>query len=616
MKILTPFAILLSASCLWAQGAYVTADPTNRYSPGSVLGNPSLAAGSEQFVVGMKTHQMGATGSALGLRSLFFSYSSPGFLPSGFMLGAEMFSTGNYQRNRVQAGYSWRPLRDLDLGMSLGMHHIRYSDFSGDDFQSGDPLLSSPSKIAPVVGLGLRYRWNSVVLGLGLEDLNRPDIAIGSDPVRLPVRYNMGVGVELGNFTPYLTLSNRNTWLAEPGFFGKDMTVGIGLNFYLGGQGFVSGGFQDRSASMGGGVMVTDNLQTTLRYEPAPSELSDFSYGSTTLALIWDVMRHRDLDVPGLIRPRLPGLLPTGQMGLDVVQDKREFFILSPITDLTIVQSEIERDINFPVLRRLNVTSLPIWSLVPQDIQGAMVRTRRVLPDSVASMEILLRQPGIELPDQWGFSSRYYAEMQLSRVQQDQNNTQVNVVVLSGEALDQSLVLRDLMESPRAELGMEYLVDKRGRVDLDDLESIVELMRREKRYLLNHRNYRLWIVPIHMEGYTGNWAVNMVDATGTTVKTWQGQGLPPDHVEWDWRMADGSYLLPGEYTIQMDYSDGGQWHKTRPQYLFVDLRKRTKSLRIDDTEPVYRRNIESKTFFLGLQGDLGENRNPTNTEEK
>ncbi|MCA9786881.1 MAG: hypothetical protein KDC10_04005 [Calditrichaeota bacterium] len=589
-----------------AQGAYVTADPTHRSSPGSVLGNPALAIGSEQFVVGMKSHQMGATGSAFGLRTLFLSYASPGFLPTGAMLGVEMFSTGQYQRNRLLVGYSTTVRRDLDLGLSLGLHHISYSGFSGDELQSNDPLLSSPSKLVAVVNAGARYRWNDLVLGLGLEDINRPNVALGSQTSRLPLRYSLGLSLELGAINPFLQLSNRNTWLANPGLFGKDMTIGIGLNLQLGSQGYLSGGFQDRSPSLGGGVMVSDNLQSTVRYEPAPRELSDFSFGSTTLALVWDLVWLSELSViPGGSVP-VHGLLPIRPLQDHVVEDKREFFILSPISELSVVQTEVSREIDFDELRRLKQTTLPIWALIPADAQGNMVHTGTALPDSVASLSLTQRQPGMELPDQWGFSSRYYTEMQTSRIEMDRQRTKVGVVALTGDALDQALVLRDVMESPMGGLEMRYLLDPRGRVPIGDLESIVERLRSERRYHLNHREYRLWIVPIHMEDFAGNWQVTVEDALGSTVKSWVGHGLPPEHVDWDWRLASGEYLAPGDYTVSMNYEDGGERRLTRPQYLQVDLLKCSKRIEIKSKAPEYKRNVESKTFFLGLQDPPAE----------
>lgn len=599
-------ALLALARLGFGQGAYVTADPTDRYYPGAVLGNPALAIGSEQLVVGIKTHQMGATGSAFGLRTLFFSYASPSFLPTGALVTAEIFDSGNYRRSRLLAGYATSPLKDLDVGLSLGLHSVRYSGFEGEELDAGDPLLASPSKLTAVIGLGLRYRWNALVVGLGLEDLNRPNIAVGDDAVRLPWRYSLGLSVELGSFTPFLQLSNRNTWLAEPGFFDKDMTVALGLRMALGGQGFLSAGYMDRAASLGGGVMVSNNLQTMLRYEPAPSEMADFSYGSTTLALSWDLVRHRDR--PIWKAPPAPGierLQVDADIGFDV-QNKSEFFILSPISDLHIVQMRVEREIDFDVLRKNNQKSLPVWTLIPFGAESGMARTSDVLPDSVRSLELTLKQPGIELPDQWGFSSQYFAEMQTSRIELDGNRTRVGVVSLSGGALDQALVLRDVMESPMGGLELQYLVDPRGRVAVDDLEDIVDKLRDETRYSLDHREYRLWIVPIHMENYAGDWQVDLVDEVGSVVKRWSGTGLPPDYVSWDWRRESGAYIAPGAYSVQMEYSDGGEPRRTRPQYLQVELVKRSKRLEINSRPPAYRRNVESKTFFLGMQGDGGK----------
>lgn len=592
-----------------AQGAYITADPTDRYSPGSLLVNPALALGGQQIVFGIKAHQMNAAGPALRLRTLFTTVSTPPLLPTGSLLSLEMFDTGMYRRTRLQGGYAWSPLRDLDLGASLGLYHVRYANFRGEELDPDDPLLSSPSKATATLNLGARYRWRNLVLGLGLEDLNRPDVALGSGSTRLPIRYNLGLGVELGALVPYLQVSNRNTWLENSGLFGEDAQIALGLRWELGGQGSVGGGYQDRAPSLAGAVNATSNLQVHARYETAPRELADFSHGSTTVAVMLDQVRHHDLLPPPLAPLPRPGGLPLGVFKGMESQDRREFFILSPISQLSIIQAEVTRTFDFEHLKDLNIQSLPIWTLIPHDIAGGMAEVGAVLPDSLASVPITMRQAGLELPDQWGFSSQYYAEMMNTRLAMDKEQTPVGVVALSGDALDQSLVLRDLMESPRQDVEMQLLLDPRGRVPVDNLHGILERLKRETRHYFNHREYRLWIIPIHMQDYSGAWRVEIRDEVGSVVKQWSGTGLPPDHVSWDWRLGQGDYLRPGDYLVEMQYELDGATRRTRPQYLQVDLRKRSKSLNISNHPPQVQQKIESKTFFLGLDTRPGESQN-------
>jgi hypothetical protein len=606
MKVfVTTFLLLCSFAAAFGQGAYVTASASDRYEPGSMLINPALALGGEQFIIGLKTHQMGAVGGAFKMRSVFLTYASPFFLPRGSSLGLEHFDTGMYRRTRFQVGYSMSPLRDLDLGLSAGVHAINYSGFQGDDIDLQDPLLVNNSSLAPTLTLGMTYRWNHVVLGLSLLDINQPDIALGDSPVKLPMRYTLSAGMVMGNFEPFISLNNLNTYLESPGFFGDDMVVSLGFRYSLNSQNFLSGAFYDRGPSLGGGAMITRNTQLYLRYDGAPQEMSDFSYGSSTFAFCWDMIRHHSMpifDVPGA--PQMQPNLPRGLRSFSI-ENSSKFFILSPIRELDVVEMDYSLKIDFDYLRDMRVKHLPLYALIPANSDGEMISKDSILPENLDRMKLQMREEGRELPDSWGFSPRYLTEMMTSRYDMDKKATDIGVIALNPQALDQALVMADQMESESGSMKIEALLDDRGYVPVDALEMVYDRLKRQTHYFLNHRKYRIWIVPIHMEGYDGTWTLSVMDGLNREVHAWSGRGLPPDYIDWDWKLSDGTILAPGDYQVDLTYQAKGRNDvvSARPQFLEVTRAKHTDSTVIERHAPKQDDGVYSKTFMLGLGAD-------------
>jgi len=599
-------ALLISLflpSTLLAQGCYLSTDPADRLVPGASLGNPSLNAITvNQISLGLETYNMGALNGALNIRNLFLTYTSPSYLPRGFGLGLESFSTGMFSRHRLNFSYGRRITRSFLLGAQVGWHNIGFSGFSGEEFDTNDPLLGNNSKSTFTLGLGCYWRpLERLRLAGAVYDLNRPEISLTGGNGRLPMRYQLGASLSFANFSPFFRIGNINTYLENPGFFDDDVTYSLGIRYNILSDNAIAAGIHEGQYALGGSLALTPTTQLHARYSYATPELRSISWGGAMFAFSWDLFRNRRLSIP----PMLPVPLPNQHRisGFDQPEsaDRGEFFLFSPIRHLDRTRIEIVRDIDFNLLHRTGTTYLPLYALVPHDESGSMVDVQSTLPDSLNSVEVTMREQGIQLPDQWGFSSAYLTEMLGTRNAIAHDDLNADVVVMDSDALPRALVLADIMETNYGDVDIRALADSRGNVSVASLEAVVERLGNEVIDYLSHGIYRIWILPVHMDNYSGSWLLEIRDGLDTTVKQWKGRGLPPANIDWDWKVND-RFIGPGSYRVLFTYDErggAGSGTSSREVSFAVDLTQRTQEISIRNTVSDPHLQPQRKTFIIG-----------------
>lgn len=175
----------------WSQS--VRGQAANPDDPRALFISPATAglAPAAQVITGYEMYYSG-----LGLHSGFAAVSVPNQTLGNFSLTGQYFASNIYRAGNYTIGYS-RSLVDqrLSFGLELGVNSI---SFNSENFQLED--LNDPvfrhgvSKSIFDMGVSLAaHPVEPVFFGMSLKHLNRPNISLIGDNIRMPLKFQAGL---------------------------------------------------------------------------------------------------------------------------------------------------------------------------------------------------------------------------------------------------------------------------------------------------------------------------------------------------------------------------------------------------------------------------------------
>jgi hypothetical protein len=130
------------------------------------------------------------------------------------------------------------------------------------------------------------------------------------------------------------------------------------------------------------------------------------------------------------------------------------------------------------------------------------------------------------------------------------------------------------------------------------VDSLLGLPTRESVIDLTPKSIAITVLGVHMSDYTGPWTLVILDREDRPVYEIQGTpDLIDGKIVWDWRLADGSYIPAGEYSLYVRWVDdkGDIQHSSRR---FFKVVKRVTTLSIEITRKAKPARAEGDKYQL------------------
>ena len=284
MKKWIPLLIIVS---LWVTpgGAQIGLhlNSSNFYALDATFHNPAAITFSQR-IQGMVATQFLYAGLAGDLRSNIASYTHPLGEDLAFGLRGVYFNSHLLQQGDFAALLAQKLLNDrLSVGMNLNLLTYAYDqDKFSPDFDPNDPVARrGSSKNVFSLGVGLLYRptwW--LALGMSFDDINRPNLAIGSEAFKKHPVTKLGLCVTSYPLIPQLDLMIKGDELLWQAAVRQNL-LDQRLNF-LAGYDF-SG--KDRKELFLEANFVHNQFGVSYSYQYPLTALSEITSGSHRIAL-------------------------------------------------------------------------------------------------------------------------------------------------------------------------------------------------------------------------------------------------------------------------------------------------------------------------------------------
>ena len=137
-----------------------------------------------------------------------------------------------------------------------------------------------------------------------------------------------------------------------------------------------------------------------------------------------------------------------------------------------------------------------------------------------------------------------------------------------------------------------------GEIDTSAV-SRLKLNREYNSVRLHPDSCRFIILNLYHGKYRNEWALSLFNESDSLIMEWRGEGSPDDEIVWDWKLSDGSIIVPGNYYFFIRWIDShGIWQRSFREYLQVVHTKKVLSLEITQKSRDLRRGIEDFRLIL------------------
>ncbi len=147
-----------------------------------------------RFVAGYELYHLGLGEN--GMHNGFIGVAYPHRSFGSVSLAGQYFSSIIYRTSTLALGYGRAFLNNrIALGFDMGWRFISYEEENFKLRDLNDPVFArGVSKSALDIGISLLMNpFEPLYFGFGIKQLNRPDISLAEDIVRLPIQFHSGV---------------------------------------------------------------------------------------------------------------------------------------------------------------------------------------------------------------------------------------------------------------------------------------------------------------------------------------------------------------------------------------------------------------------------------------
>jgi hypothetical protein len=330
----------------------LTPNPADMADGRTNLVNPAVVSWQDPlFSLGTRILHLGVVDNSLAFRTSYFSLTAvnrsigkiDGF---GFGLQGQFFNSPSMNRIAVNGLASRKLFDQFSVGASVGILNQSFdrSQFVLDD--ENDPVLAKDlSKwVLFNLGAGILVTPNRhLALGLSVNQLSRPNIAIGNAEVRLPRLISGGAVVGMSYFRAILGFTAES----------DDFLPMVIFESFKPELGFLKIGYGSEAATFEGQLHLARGVSLNYRYAYPVTDLRLASSGSHELGLVFNFRKRASLYEPEWLQPEF--------VRRPVINPATAFVVESVFDTLLIVDKYIKRKVD------PNITQKELGDL-PEDI--------------------------------------------------------------------------------------------------------------------------------------------------------------------------------------------------------------------------------------------------------
>lgn len=592
--LIASWLVLLSASGVRGQNLY-SGNPADPALLEAMFSNPALNAQiTDRVVVALTAHQVGVAGGGLfGIRSGIITYHLP-WQFRGAAAGVQYLSAGIFSRNDIRLTYGSRLWRMFRGGVSVDLLTQSFDQSKFFNVDPADPLLQGGTDVtALALGGGLTADVHPLLtIGLALQNLNRPDVALGDDPFRLPLTLSLGLRLRLQGASASSALTALPV---NSGASTRDAADDVG-RFSRFGVEVPLGSFRVRASTdanethFEGEAPLYGHLFFNYRYAYPQSEINAFSSGTNRFGFIYDFNR-----LPPIAPPPVLPVLP--EIHADIAPLAAEpmgYFAVLPSADsVSITELHVRRNVD------PDIAPSALGLLFPEDLG-----TQTTNQPPARLQELSLRGQGDPRARLRGmYSARYRTALESIAMQMKDSADAPPTEVISypGAELRADAVVNSLtgdriaiqrpvpiMTTEQQPLGGEAVADLLGRGD--DVQQVIEPAAIVFR-----------IVPVSARP-AKSWRLEIRDSHEALVREFAGTGNPPDTLVWNCRDGGPSLLTAGQYTFALKSVDQ-IGRPARSATGTLEVIHRHQSLSIDVTRKQHVGAADADKYILILGAD-------------
>lgn len=588
---------------------FFRAEPANLYDWRAAMVNPSIGALQTGAVeAGFKIFHLGfADAGAALFKAGYFVLNVPKRLPFELTAGLQTqhFTTPLYNESSLRVALSRRFSPKLALGIGIGMLGISYqaSEFELDDFS--DPVLAGGTSLwRPDLHLGLTFMpFSTVIVAAGVSHLNRPNLSLVDDAVRLEPVFTFGLKYSLGRAQMQTGGTIDRTSVSRR----------ASVQYTDEALGFVQIGVDDEAISLLSRLNVSGPLSVGYGASLPINELSGTAAGSHEAAFIYEFDRlQKPIELVEVPERRMP--IKPEMARIRVVP---QFLTRLEHSTVDIVTKNVVREVSQNLAEDAiqQLTSYDLGLTDTMSIGTPLFLTNqfeRFDPAGETGNLITLEgESGLYFEKNFDFSLQDTAKTKedfffttdtsyiafLRELGRDLKNNPAKktMIVTSNEQLTRARLIVKFLSDSLQIPASQYLV-KVVPSELVDADQPVRqrwrpdsLSRQEVIRLADPQHVLISVFPIDTSSHFKPWQFVVERSDGTRIFTYRGISTDQQQqFRWEWRDNDGRLIDNGFYRYYVEWEDdSGQTIQSAPKMLYARELRSTVHIQI---APQYQRD--------------------------
>ena len=581
---------ILMANLAQAQNIY-EGNPADPMLLEAAFSNPALNAYiKDRAVLAMTAHHVGIGGGVFAVRSGVLSYHLPWQL-RGLAVGGQFFTAGLYSQSDFRISYGQRILPPLCVGANVDVFIRSYDKAKFFRFTEGDPVFAEGyGRINTSWGLGVLVEvYQSLNVGLAFEHLNRPDLAVGSDPFHQPMMFSLGLkwhmrGWNVTSQAKRMEMAKYSRLEFRRAVEDAPQATQLGAEVPIG-RSWLRVNSDPAVVQLEAEVPLYRSLYVNYRYGYPLTDINLASAGTQRFGFVYDFNR--------LPRPSALPALPARPMMRDEIpalkgKPRGLFFVYADADTVDVIERHVRRSID----SELPPASLSL--LLPEDLGHSPTWSRQHLQevDLMNVRDPIVRPSGF-------YSTQYRSALEGIGLQARAQDSRVQPEIISypgGERRANALanlITGDHIAVP-AKVPI-YTTDERPAESNTSAPAVRSGEEVQQVISPDHVTFRLVSIFCSLEQC--RWTLDVRNVNEERVFSSSGSGELPDSLTWDWRGTDGKILAPGSYSYRLsiadrtgkiEYSDRGM----------IDVLHRRQSLTVDVTRRMRVGEVPADKYIL------------------
>ncbi|MCX6601772.1 MAG: type IX secretion system membrane protein PorP/SprF [bacterium] len=513
----------------------------------SGFSNPALnVLVKDRITLALTSHQNGVAGKFLAVRSGFITYNFP-WIVRGLSVGAQFLQAGLYSQNEIRAAYGRRLLRDFAVGASVDLFNRSFDKtrFS-TDFNRDDPVFrNGTSKFGLSLGVGLLAKVHrNLTLGLCIENVNKPNVAMGPTAFNYPMMLSLGLKWTGRRVSGWSTVQP----VRMDGFSGSEVGTtasrtpqatqfGMEVPFE---RASVRAAMDASAATVEVEAPIVRSFYFNYRYAYPLSSINVASSGTHRFGFFADLDRMPVLPA----YPMLPIVPPFHTEVSPLDANPRGFVLVYADTDsLSKMQLRVHRNVEDGI----QLQNLAL--LFPEDLGDLKASLQ---PTRLKEINLLdVRDPTLHL--QGLYSMRYLGAVEgIGLLLKDLKFPPATEFLAFAGAERRAIALCNLVTGDHKAVKSNvplYAADKQP-LSPEQLASVIGVAD-ETQELLYPDRIVFHIVPVFRSFEGARWWLEVRDSKEICVYSRSEAGTPPDSLSWNWRDSQGRIIAPGVYTYMI-----------------------------------------------------------------